>query len=95
MITFKHVLCPVDLSEASLRPLAYAAAFARWYESQLTILHVVPSFDPMPVHQGALEDPVRIVYPLSRDEVLGELRRVVTEAGVLPAGYAAEERPRR
>jgi nucleotide-binding universal stress UspA family protein len=82
VITFKHVLCPVDLSEASLRPLAYAAAFARWYESQLTILHVVPSFDPMPVHQGALEDPVRIVYPLSRDEVLGELRRVVTEAGV-------------
>ena len=28
MVEFKQILCPVDLSELSLRPLAYAAAFA-------------------------------------------------------------------
>jgi nucleotide-binding universal stress UspA family protein len=82
VITFKHVLCPIDLSDASIRPLAYAAEFARWYSARLTVLHVVPTFDPMPVHPGALESPVRIVYPMSRGEVVGELQRVVRGTGV-------------
>ena len=82
MITFKHVLCPIDMSEASLRPLAYAAGFARWYNARLTVLHVVPTFDPIPVHPGALEAPVRIVYPMSREDVVGALQRTVEGAGV-------------
>src|SRR3970040_355179 len=82
VITFKHVLCPIDMSEPSLRPLAYAAGFARWYNARLTVLHVVPTFDPIPVHPGALEAPVRIVYPMSREDVVGALQRTVEGAGV-------------
>jgi nucleotide-binding universal stress UspA family protein len=86
VITFEQVLCPVDLSDASTRPLAYAAGVSRWYDARLMVLHIVPTFDPIPLHEGALEAPVRIVYPLSREEVVGELRRVVQESGVEPAG---------
>ena len=81
MVEFRNILCPVDLSAASIRPLAYAAAFARWYDARLTVLHVVPTFDPMQVRSGSLGDPVRIVYPVPREEVLGDLRRALDEAG--------------
>lgn len=84
MVELKRVLCPVDLSELSNRPLAYAAAIAAWYGGQLTALHVVPTFEPMEVHAGALFDPVRFVYPPSRDDVLDQLREVLTRAGVSP-----------
>lgn len=81
MVEFAHILCPTDLSESSRRPLTYAAALARWYRAQLTVLYVVPTFDPMPVRSGSLDGPVQTVYPVSREEVLEELRRVVNEAG--------------
>jgi nucleotide-binding universal stress UspA family protein len=35
-----RVLCPVDLSGASVRCLAHAAAVARWRRAHLTVLHV-------------------------------------------------------
>lgn len=38
MIEFKQIICPVDFSESSLHALAYAAALARWYDAQLTVL---------------------------------------------------------
>lgn len=81
MVEFRNILCPIDLSEASSRALAYAIAFARWYAARLTVLHVVPTFDPMQVPPGALGEPVRILYPLTRDEILSELRRAVDAAG--------------
>ena len=98
MVEFKHILCPVDLSEQSIRPLAYAGALARWYAGRLTVLHVVPTFDPMEIRSGALFDPVRLVYPIPREEVLEHLRRALTSAGiaaddvalVAEAGEAAE-----
>ena len=31
MVKFAHVLCPTDLSEASLPAFRYAAAVARWW----------------------------------------------------------------
>jgi nucleotide-binding universal stress UspA family protein len=80
VISFKQVLCSIDLSESSARSLTYAAAFTHWYQGRLTVLHVVPSFDPMQVHDGALEAPVRIVYPMSREEVHEAMRQVVIEA---------------
>lgn len=83
MIEFPHILCPVDLSESSLRPLAHAAALARWYKSQLTVLHVVPTFDPVPVPSESLGG-ARVIYPVPREEVLDELRRVVATAGAGP-----------
>lgn len=82
MIAFKEVLCPVDLSDASLRPVTYAAAIASWYGARLTVLHVAPTFEPMQVHPGGFEAPVRIVYPMPREEVIAELQRVLEVAGV-------------
>jgi nucleotide-binding universal stress UspA family protein len=80
VINFKQVLCPIDLSETSVRSLTYAAAFTRWYHGRLTILHIAPTFDPMQVHNGTLDAPVRIVYPMSREEVQGAMRQVLHEA---------------
>ena len=45
MIEFEQILCPVDFSESSIRSLAHAAALAQWYDAQLTVLHVAPTFD--------------------------------------------------
>ncbi len=82
MVEFTHILCPTDLSALSRRPLAYAASLARWYEAQLTVLHVVPTFEPLPVRAATLDGAVQLVQPVSRAEVLAELRRVVDSAGV-------------
>ena len=80
MIEFKHILCPVDFSESSTRSLAHAAALARWYEAQLTLLHVVPTFDPVQV-RAELGVPVQIVDPVPREEVLREMRQLLNRAG--------------
>ena len=80
MVEFKNILCPIDLSDASVRPLVYAAAFARWYQARLTVLHVVPTFDPMQVRSGSLGDPVHIVHPMPREQVLDELRAALGAA---------------
>ena len=74
VIEFKQILCPTDLSEPSIRSLTYAAAFARWYEARLTVLHVVPTFEPITA--------VQVVFPMSRDEVLDEMRRITDKAGM-------------
>ena len=47
MFEVKRLLCPVDLTELSIRPVVYAGAIANWYRARLTALHVVPTFEPM------------------------------------------------
>ncbi|HET6897977.1 MAG TPA: universal stress protein [Vicinamibacteria bacterium] len=42
MITISRILCPTDFSELSKHALAEAAALARWYEAEITLLHVAP-----------------------------------------------------
>jgi nucleotide-binding universal stress UspA family protein len=86
VVEFKRILCPVDLSELSVRTLAYAGAIASWYDAQLTALHVVPSFTPMDVRTGF--EPVSMVYPISRDEVLEHLRQTVAAAGLVEGTVA-------
>ena len=81
MVKFTHVLCPIDLSESSAGALACATAFARWYKARLTVLNVVPTFDPVQVQSGQLGGPVSIVRPVSREEVLDALRQAVDVAG--------------
>lgn len=76
MIEFKRILCPTDFSESSIRSLAYAAALANWYDAQLTVLHVVPTFDPVQL-PGDLGQPVHVVNPVPREQVLNELRRTL------------------
>lgn len=83
MIEFKQIICPVDFSESAVRALAYATALARWYDAHLTVLHVVPTFEPMQV-RGDLGDPVRVVAPMPREQVLAEMSRSLNLAAVSP-----------
>jgi hypothetical protein len=49
----------------------------------MTVLHVVPTFEPMQV--GAdLALPVQFVNPVSREEVLRQMRLLLENAGVSP-----------
>ena len=83
MIEFKQIICPVDFSESSVRAFAHAAAIAQWYDAQLTVLHVVPSFDPVQV-RGDLTDPVRVVTPSARTGARGDASISGSSASVAP-----------
>jgi nucleotide-binding universal stress UspA family protein len=53
VIQIQHVICPVDLSDCSRRALVHAFAWARWYQADLRVLHVVASPALMAVPDGA------------------------------------------
>jgi nucleotide-binding universal stress UspA family protein len=91
VVEFKRILCPVDLSDESIRPLAYADAIAKWYDAGLTVLHVAPTFDPLEVQSSTIGEPVQFVYPMSRDQILDRLRAAADSAGVSSdaVGFAA------
>ncbi|MBM3818816.1 MAG: universal stress protein [Acidimicrobiia bacterium] len=40
MITIARILCPTDFSDGSRHALDHAMSIARWYRSQVTVLHV-------------------------------------------------------
>jgi nucleotide-binding universal stress UspA family protein len=42
VITISRILCPTDFSDLSRNALAQAAALARWYEAEITVLYVAP-----------------------------------------------------
>lgn len=86
MVEFKHILCPTDLSEASRPALAYAAAFTVWYGAKLSVLHVVPTFDAIQVPPGTLGESVQVVYPSTRDEVIGAMQRQAESMGAAAVG---------
>jgi universal stress protein A len=44
----KHILVPIDFSACSKKALAYASSFARQFGAELTLLHVVQPFTPVP-----------------------------------------------
>jgi nucleotide-binding universal stress UspA family protein len=79
MVTFTHVLCPTDLSEASRPPLAYAAAMARRYGARLTVLHAVPPFPPFVVRSAEGGSPLPMVFP-PLDDVTAAARAFAPDA---------------
>jgi nucleotide-binding universal stress UspA family protein len=90
VIEFERILCPVDFSETSVRALAHAAALARWYEAELSVLHVVPTFEPVLV-RGDIDGPVRIVTPMPPDAVADEMRRSLDLAALAPGAVPVVE----
>jgi len=78
MLQFDNVLCPIDFSETSTRALTYATALARWYDSHLEVLHVVPAFE----HDGppAHFDTAGGAWP-SREQVIVEIEGAIAAAG--------------
>lgn len=51
-----RILCPIDFSDISHHALAHAAAIAKWYEAQLTMLYVFVSLPTVDVPPVVLED---------------------------------------
>ena len=81
MVTFTHILCPIDFSEPSKRALTYATAFAEWHHARLAVMHVALSFEPVLVTPARNEATGEVVYPVTRDDVLEALRREARTAG--------------
>ena len=92
MVEFKHILCPTDLSDASAPALSYGAAFAVWYGAQLSLLHVVPTFDAIHGPPSTLGEAVQVVYPSTRAEVMASMRKQAdaTGASAVNPYYVAE-----
>jgi hypothetical protein len=49
MVSITRVLCAVDFSDFSLDALRHGMVLAKWYSAQLTVLHVYPVSQPLPV----------------------------------------------
>jgi nucleotide-binding universal stress UspA family protein len=62
MVEIKRILCPVDLSELSHHALDQARALAKWYEADITVLHVLSTPQPLPPAAGM---PPVYVQPLT------------------------------
>lgn len=78
MVTIDQVICPVDLSGASAGALRHAAAWARWYEAPLHVLHVAPL--PQVLVDGSGQTVV--LDTRSLEDVQGDVLRFV--AATLP-----------
>jgi nucleotide-binding universal stress UspA family protein len=79
MIEIRRVLCPIDFSEFSRHALHHAIAVARWYNSSLTVLHVVANLPTMDV-------PGVPLTAIERDGVMAEMRYF---AGEIPPQISA------
>jgi len=77
VIRIRQILCPVDFSPFSRRALDHAAVLARWYEAELTVVHVSPF---MPAVLG-LEPAVSAatLAPFDRETLGRELLEFVGE----------------
>jgi nucleotide-binding universal stress UspA family protein len=70
MVVIDRILCPIDFSDISRHALLHAAAVARWYEAQLTALHV---FTP-PYIPSVMTSPELLRAVLPTDRGLQQLR---------------------
>jgi nucleotide-binding universal stress UspA family protein len=79
MIEIKRILCPVDFSDVSRHALQHAMLVARWYASEITVLHVhlVPVMtSTVPFGGPVVIEPV-IVSRAEREQVTNDLRELV------------------
>jgi nucleotide-binding universal stress UspA family protein len=79
MTDITRILCPVDLSEPSRHALEHAAALARWYTAQLTVLHVYSAPPPQVVVSG-LPGGVPLLPRIEPDEVIPQVRQFCESA---------------
>jgi nucleotide-binding universal stress UspA family protein len=82
MNEFKRVLCPVDLSVASVRPLAYAQAVARWYGGHVTALVAVSLPTPILVADPGMVEMPPVVPALPEEVLVQLLREKISLAGI-------------
>jgi nucleotide-binding universal stress UspA family protein len=96
MARIERILCPVDFSDGSRRAVDHALAIARWYNADVTALHVTPPItlapymDPL-VHPTPLVrtsedlDKIRLQLALFVEEESGDfsVASVVKEGGIV------------
>jgi len=79
MIEIKKILCPTDFSDFSRRALGHALALAKWYEAEVSVLHVIPKLLMPPDVYPYLSEPL-LPDPRARESALEELGRFVHHA---------------
>jgi nucleotide-binding universal stress UspA family protein len=77
-VVFTRILCPLDLSDFSRRALEHALVLARWYEAELTALHVFSTWVP-PGNASTYPAWMRLV-PEVREQIDHELRQQLEPA---------------
>jgi nucleotide-binding universal stress UspA family protein len=94
MLNIRHILCPIDLTDSSLRALAHASALAEWYEASVTALFVDTALrieGVTDLREFAIAPPsvVGVASPSrAQDEVRAFVARVPCRTGV---GVIVEE----
>lgn len=83
----KRILAPTDFSPASKKALKYAFRFARDYDSELTVLHVVE-----PATSSSFEE-VPETLAFSKAEMADAERRLRTLVGSFPGAGVPDVRP--
>jgi nucleotide-binding universal stress UspA family protein len=71
MISVRRILCPTDFSALSARAVEHAVTLARWYEAEVTVLHVAPL--PMAPLADLAYVPAGGLTPANRERLRGEL----------------------
>ena len=76
MVQIKHIICPVDFSEVSRHAFDRALAVARSYNSEITVLHVLPTPSHVPAIPYGPEGPGPFGFEVpDRPRALSELSR--------------------
>jgi nucleotide-binding universal stress UspA family protein len=82
MLDIRKVLCPVDFSECSRHALDHAAAIARWYGAELTVLHVV-STTPVAAYVPGIGSSNVAIAAADHRQTLSDLSPIVAAVGAL------------
>ena len=77
MIRIRQILCPVDFSPFARRALDHATVLARWYEAELTVLHVSPLMPTLFGMEPAVH--AATLPPFDREALGRELLKFVGE----------------
>src|SRR5688572_8463048 len=94
MIELKRILCPVDFSEFSRHAFQHAVVLARWYDSEITVLHAyfVPAppvlFSGVPIPPPLEPPPQRL-----HDQVMSDLARFTEAAKASGVALRLEASP--
>lgn len=91
-IQVRIVLCPTDFSDYSARALRHATFLSRWFESRLSVLHVIPYVIPAGVGDMPYLPAPRTSSAAVRENELRELRRFAALAEEEGATVEAEIR---
>lgn len=62
----KQILCPVDFSRSSIDAFDYAASFANKLDAKITLIHVMPSLNTIPI-SGSTRD-IGLIEATLREE---------------------------